>query len=62
MCALPLRLYVDLSKQDYWHRLEWERTLAGGRSDVVHLVASEDQAECVLETGTAYHYGPGGLQ
>src|SRR5580692_8951739 len=55
----PLLVYVDLSRQENWHRREWEQLLGAGNSAGLRPVSEERDAECILVPGSSWHFGKG---
>ena len=59
----PLRIYFDLSRQEKWHRLEWEKMLSvmqqNGNGDS-SLAESPDKADCIIDTVSNWHFAKGG--
>jgi hypothetical protein len=55
----PLLVYVDLSRQEKFHRQEWELLLGAGNSAGLRLVSEEKDAECSLVPASPWQFGPG---
>jgi hypothetical protein len=49
---MTFRIFFDLSKQEYWHRQEWERLLTAlyADSDDFRIVSDTASADCIILT------------
>lgn len=54
----PLAVHVDLSRQEHWHRREWERLLSTAPSYELRIVDEEKRADCVLSADSPWQFGP----